>query len=55
MGRCPDQAVDTSPPHIRKIRAAFCNEFIKTGNINTELQQQLKDYVAHHTGKKSNG
>jgi hypothetical protein len=36
---------DTSPLYIRKIRAAFCAEFIKTGNINVELQQKLKRYA----------
>jgi hypothetical protein len=36
---------DTSPKTIKKIRAAFCNEFIKTGNINENLQQKLKEYA----------
>ena len=30
---------------IAKIRAAFCAEFIKTGNINEVLLAQLKDYA----------
>ena len=38
-------AEDTSPTRIRKIRAAFCEEFIRTGEINTALQQRLKDYA----------
>lgn len=39
------KANDTSPDHIRKIRAEFCAEFVKTGNLNTTLMAKLKDYA----------
>jgi hypothetical protein len=41
----PHTAEDTSPPHIGRLRAAFCNDFIRTGVINTELQTRLKEYA----------
>jgi hypothetical protein len=43
--RAPNAAEDTSPDHIRELRAQFCDEFIKTGQINVSLQTQLKEYA----------
>jgi hypothetical protein len=45
-------ADDTSPPHIRVLRATLCNEFIKTGNINEAICAQLKDYANEHRSVK---
>lgn len=36
---------DTTPAYLRKIRAEFCNEFIKTGNLNSTLMAKLKGYA----------
>lgn len=38
-------ANDTSPAHIRKLRAAFCDHFIKTGDIDQAMQAQLTRYA----------
>jgi hypothetical protein len=43
--RSPTHGEDTAPLYIQKIRAAFCAEFIRTGEINTELQNKLKEYA----------
>lgn len=40
-----NSAEDTSPDHIRQLRAALCAEFIKTGNLNDDITKQLKDYA----------
>jgi hypothetical protein len=34
-----------TPVYIRKIRAALCDEFVKTGNLDPELLAKLKDYA----------
>lgn len=36
---------DTSPLRIRKLRAAYCDEFIKTGVLNDEIAAQLRKYA----------
>lgn len=41
----PKKIEDTSPDHIRKLRARFCDEFIKTGELNQALMGQLKEYA----------
>lgn len=38
-------AEDTSPAHIRRIRTAFCDQFIKFGTLDQGLMKQLKDYA----------
>lgn len=41
----PRRAEDTSPRYIRRIREAFCAEFIKTGELNQVLMRQLEEYA----------
>jgi hypothetical protein len=48
------QFPDTSPSHIRGIRAALCDEFVKTGNLNPEFLAKLKDYANEYRSAKSN-
>lgn len=38
-------ANDTSPAHIRKLRAAFCDHFIKTGMLDASMTAQLTRYA----------
>lgn len=45
---------DKSSAYIRRIRAALCDEFIKTGNLNVELTAKLKDYADECRTAKSN-
>ncbi len=39
------QANDTSPAHIRRLRAAYCDHFIKFGTLDEGMSKQLKDYA----------
>lgn len=36
---------DTSPEHIRVLRAKLCNDFIKTGNLDPDITAQLRNYA----------
>jgi len=36
---------DSAPDRIKKIRAKFCNHFIKTGEIDVKLQAELAAYA----------
>lgn len=36
---------DTSPYHVRRMRAALCDEFIATGVMNADLMAQLRAYA----------
>jgi hypothetical protein len=43
--RAANAAYDTSPARIRKIRAALCDGFIKTGVLDEGLTAQLRNYA----------
>jgi len=41
----PRLAEDTAPARIRALRATFCDEFVKTGELNQQLRAQLQEYA----------
>jgi len=36
---------DTSPAHIRRLRAAYCEQFIRFGTLDKDMSKQLQDYA----------
>lgn len=40
------KANDTSPAHIRRLRAAYCEGFVKTGALDETLGAQLREFAS---------
>lgn len=44
-GRYSPPVNDTSPPHIQKLRAAYCAQFIKFGTLDESIATKLREYA----------
>lgn len=52
--RHPSNLVDVAPRNIQELRAAYCNNFIKTGDFDPTMLAQLKVYAhACRTSQKN--